>query len=660
LGLPLAAALAVLPYLAGIAAARAEEPSHILVVEDDGRVLTPPDPLPLDGRRLTFVPLASGGYATRLDAARGLLRPGTRVDFQESSSSARIALRTPFPFYGELYQEVFVHAQGALSFGEPLASSPRAAASGELLAGVLSGPPVVAALWNELQTGSADAAKGVFVDEREDALVITWYSVPSVRPSGEANTFRVTLRHDGRIDLEYGGMATRWGVVGLSPGTTRERVQIVDFATAPVVPPRSAALAWYRDLPVLNEIALARRVYQRVADRFQFLTVFTTHPVDGPSPVWSTTVQNAERGIGMPLFDHSSLFGSRTLEHIVVMNDLAFYDDDPLRPPRLGNYAYAPSTLAVLAHETGHRWLAYAAAIDGGLAGPDGHWTYTFDSGASFLGGNDLHENADGTFTTVAAMREYGPLDLYLMGLMPPEDVAQSFVVDDAHDFVPERSRGGDWLGAESHPEEGVTFKGTRREVTVGGVIERAGAREPDATRARRGFRMAMVLVVPAGAKPDAAQVAKLERIRRGFGPFFATATGHRARMQTWLPKVGSGLHVATDAALLAGRPRLLDASLRSDGAGRSEVVLDYADYDADLVSLEVTTDASPGAPPALVDVAPGTVGNRRGSVSFALRDLPAEATTLELALVDNRGLRTRAALRLALDDATPQVAARQ
>ena len=271
--------------------------------------------------------------------------------------------------------------------------------------------------------------------------------------------------------------------------------------------------------------------------------MFTTQPVDGPSPVWSTTVQNADRGIGMPVFDHSALFGSKALEHVVVMNDVDFYADDPTQPPRLPSYAYAPSTLAVLAHETGHRWLAYAGGIDD-LAGAHGHWNYVLDSGASFLGGNALRQNADGTFSSTAAMRAYGPLDRYLMGFAAPEEVQPFFVVDDAHDFVPALSRGGEPMGIDSHPEEGVRFRGTRRDVTIGEVIERSGPREPDASTARTAFRMATVLVVPAGTRPDDGKVAKVERVRRAFGPFFRAATGNRARMHTWLPGTPANQHV--------------------------------------------------------------------------------------------------------------------
>lgn len=634
-------------WLAATAGAWAADTSNVLVVEDDGRILSPAEPLPLSGRRLSFTPTDGAGYATQLGPSRGLLRRGTHIDFQGSPDGVvRIALKTPFSYFGTQYGEVYVHAQGALSFGEPIQGGPRADKSGALLSGILGGPPAVAALWNELQVPVGDPARGVFVDQTDAALVVTWYQVPSVRPAGELNTFRLTLSASGAIDLDYGAMGTRWGIVGLSPGQGRDGVRLVDFASAPAVAPRTATLAWYRDLPVLNEIALARKVYERLPDRFQFLTVFTTQPVDGPSPVWSTTVQNADRGIGMPIFDHSALFGGRTLEHIVVMNDVGFYADDPQQSPLVSTYAYAPSTLAVLAHEIGHRWLAYAGGIDQGLAGADGHWSYGLDSGASFLGGNALKANGDGSFTSLAAMTSYGPLDRYLMGFSAPGEVAPFFVVDDAHDFLPPRTRGGELLGPDSHPEAGVTFHGTRRDVTIDDVIEHTGTREPDASKARTTFRMATVLVVPAGEQADDAQLAKVERIRRAFGPFFRMATGNRGHMRTWLPASEAERTVPPDPVLLSGRPRLLDGTVRRDQSGRATVALDYADFDGDLTALEVSADGG-SAPPATVDVALGTLGNRRGSVAFALRDLPPGATTLRLALIDNRGLTSHAALRV-------------
>lgn len=647
-------ALALLPVVAAVlsltvvAPARALDAGNVLILEDDGTMLTPAAPVPLAGKRLTFSPARDGGYTTRIGPSRGLLRRGTRIDFaSQPDGVVRIPLAAPVAFYGRMHDEIHVHPQGVVSFGAPLTATARADASGQLVAGVLGGPPLVAALWNELQPSSADSGRGVFVDQAAGATIVTWYQTSSARPAGEPNTFRLTIGADGTIDLDYGALASRWGIIGLTPGSDRVGVRMTDFASAPRVAPRTATLAWYNDLPQLNEIAVARAVYARLPDRFQFLTVFTTQQVDGPTPVWSTTVQNADRGIGMPVFDHSGVFGSGVLEHVVVMNDVGFYADDPEQSPRAAGYAYAPSTLAILAHEVGHRWLAYASAADQRLAGADGHWSYVLDSGASFLGGNEIHANPDGSFSTIEAMRAYGPLDRYLMGFAAPAEVPPFFVVDGAHSFEPKPGHVGEAIGPDSHPEAGVRFQGTRRDLTIDDVRARIGDREPDASAARSAFRMVTVLVVPAGGHADATQVEKVERIRRAFGPFFRAATGHRARIATWLPASRDPASAVADPLLLSGRPRLLDGSARRDAGGRAEVVLDYADLDGDVTSLLVTTDAAGGAPPVAVDVAQGTIGNRRGSLSFVLRDLPEDAKQLKLALVDNRGLVSRATLPL-------------
>ena len=76
---PIVAAM-VLASLAGalpaLAAARVENAGDVLVVHDDGTILTPPEPLPLAGRRLRFVPAMRGGYATQLAS---ISTPSTRA-----------------------------------------------------------------------------------------------------------------------------------------------------------------------------------------------------------------------------------------------------------------------------------------------------------------------------------------------------------------------------------------------------------------------------------------------------------------------------------------------------------------------------------------------------------------------------------------------------
>ena len=93
--------------LAAAVPARALDTSNVLVLEDDGTILTPADPVPLAGKRLTLSPSADGGYTTRIGPSRGLLRRGSHLDFAaQPEGVARIALQTPVRFYGQTYDEI--------------------------------------------------------------------------------------------------------------------------------------------------------------------------------------------------------------------------------------------------------------------------------------------------------------------------------------------------------------------------------------------------------------------------------------------------------------------------------------------------------------------------------------------------------------------------
>ncbi len=647
----MALALAAIASGLGGATAVAGPPAadaNIVVVEADEAILAPPVPLPFAGQLIRFTPLAQGGYETAVEraAAPTGVAPGVerrRLDFPASGEPLRVSLPRPFPLFGRSHGEIHVHPHGAVSLGEPLSPASRASAasSAELLRDLATGPPVIAALWNELLPGRAADGGGVFVEQGEDRVSVRWVRVPSARPADEPNSFAITLHEDGRVELEYGELATRWGIIGLSPGAVRERTEMVDLATAPQIGPSQAAFAWYHDLPALDEMELAQRVYRELPDRFQFLSVFTSLPVEGPSLVGSQLVKNQDRGIGLRVFDHSLLFGSRNLEHVVLMNDLAFWDDDPTRPPRIPAYAFAPSTLAVLAHEAGHRWIGQTAGTSSGLTSADGHWSFFLESGGSFLGGNRMVDHRDGTFTTLGGLSVFGPLDQYLMGVRRPEEVAPFYVVEPAGGFEPARAASGEAFAADSRPEGGVHFRGTRRDVTIDDLIRSAGERSPRAASGPRVFRMAFVLVVPAGARPSDAQLEKVERIRRGFAPFFQAATDGRARVSTSLPARAVQPGLAEDAALRSGEPRVLGVEVRPRAGGRLAVKLDWVDREADLTTVELSTDAGSAVPPTEVDVVPGSYGARRGSLVVNLRDLPAQAREIRATLLDRRGQRS-------------------
>ncbi len=643
-GLNLAIVVAVVGLLSGAARpADAAVANNLIVIEDDGNILESPEPMPFAGRRIILAPTA-GGYVTRVEPGVVPTALGARLTLGDAPAQPiHVPLVRPVPIYGRFHHDLFVHPHGAVSFGAPLPEGAGAWATkpADRLGGLLGGPPVLAVLWNELRPlEQARSGGGIYVAELPDRVVVTWARVPSVRPAGLPNTFRAVIHRSGRIELEYPRVETGWGIVGLSPGKGRAGTDIVDLATEPDVLPGRALFSWYRDRPRLNEIALARRVYAEAPDRFDFLAVFTDRVVEGSHLVGSVTVANDVQGIGMPIFNHARVFGSKNLEHIVLMNSLSFYDADPAKPPRIPSYAYSPSTLAVLGHELGHRWLAHAGEP---LVGPGrrGHWNYFLDTDGSFMGGSRLTENADGTFTTEDVMTRYGELDQYLMGVRPPEEVEDFFVVEEPWGIDATQS---------AAPAAGMTFGGERRDLSVDDVIARLGERTP-APDGVPSFRMGFVLVVPRGVDPAPAQLAKLQRIRRGFGPYFRAATDGRARVRTWLPRAVPAKAVS-GLPPLPRNPFILGVGFRPGDDGAPVASVDFLDVGADVLELELSTDASSDLPPARVDLVGAAYGNVRGTVSFPLRHIPPGATEIHLSLVDSSGLRSQV-FAVSLPDST-------
>lgn len=615
--------------LAGSVSARAERFGHVLVVEDDGRIFEPPAKLSFAGRRIDFAPTADGGYRMRHSRLRWQPRGlGRRLVFPGGSGrAARVDLEQPIRVFGVPYTTIWVHPNGAIALGEDWRAGVQALATspGSLLAGLVSGPAVVAPLWNELDPGAASAG-GVFLARSRGGLLLSWLDVPSARPAGEPNTFRVFLHRDGRIAFEYAKLATRWGIVGLSPGRARAATHIVDLAQIDVLPPREATLGWYRDRPRLDTTALARRVFAEIPDSFEFLTVFTDQPVDAPHLVYSETVANDAVGLGLPLFNHGALHGSATLEHIVVMNDLEFWADDPRQKPQHASYAYAPSTQAVLAHEVGHRWTPRLLDPPFQRVAGSGHWSSLLATQASFLGGAAFRKDGDGAFRVAASMSRYGYLDRYLMGLIPAAAVPPFFAIESPS------------LASPRPLAVGTRITGTRRDLEIEDLIDELGRRSPEAGRAKRDFRMAFVLVVPAGATAEARDIHKLQRIRRSFAPFFRQASGGSGRMATGLGARGAIRPRVVDPGLLAGEPHVLAAEFFVAGGAELGLDLEWADLDGNLAALEISTDITADLPSTRIDLVPRVHGRRRGTLQFSLGSLPAQATRVEIILVDATG----------------------
>jgi hypothetical protein len=212
----------------------------------------------------------------------------------------------------------------------------------------------------------------------------------------------------------------------------------------------------------------------------------------------------------------------------MLMDDLGKYPADPGQRANGEN-----TTLALVAHETGHRWGATlrfrdatGASSDAWLGRQLAHWSFFCATDASVLEGNAIEDRGGGSFRTVDAVKRYGPFDLYAMGLLAPSEVPPTFYVEDVSGATQNR---------ESPPRTGVSFSGTRHEVAIGDVVAAMGPRNPPASGAPRVHRQAWVYVVSRGRAADGAALAKLDAIRRAFGDFFATATGGRMTVETRL-----------------------------------------------------------------------------------------------------------------------------
>lgn len=148
------------------------------------------------------------------------------------------------------------------------------------------------------------------------------------------------------------------------------------------------------------------------------------------------------------------------------------------------------------------------------------------DTDASHLEGNDIEDLGGGSFRTVAAGQRYSPLDQYLMGLRGPAEVAPFFFVRGPFG-VADTDPGRD-------PRVGVSFRGSRKDVSIEDVIAAIGPRIPPAGQAPNRFRQAFIFVA-VGEAPDPADIQRVDRFRGAWEPHFQRATDDRATVGTQL-----------------------------------------------------------------------------------------------------------------------------
>lgn len=494
---------------------------EVAVLVDDGSLIVNPSRVDLDDFGVQFVPQKKGGFVVSpsSDPVGGEI--GERLALSDDDvREISFPKGFKFRFFNKNYTKLFVHSDGNLTFGTPDAES-----SERDLVRLIGGPPRIAPLFADLNPEIATGNGGVYVLASKAKIVVTWLEVPEFGQSSP-NTFQAVLYPTGRITFAFGRLDTVVAVVGIAPGGGGD-MQVLDYTESLPSGVLKAGIAErFAAERSVDDLGVARAFFREFADDYDHLIVFLDFPHSlGDAFAYELTIKNEIHGIGNDVFDSSGLAGSKgRLRSFVQMGALNRY---PVSPEE--DILGTNSSLDVLAHEAGHRWLATFNFLDEGGQGSDAllgrqraHWSFCHNSLASLMEGNRFREDGGDRFTSVGATEQYSPLDLYGMGLIPAGDVPPFYYVDGCND-------------RERAPAVGVVIQGRRVDVTIDQIIAAEGPREPAANRAPHSFKLAFVLVANGGQFPSTDSIAKVDRIRAAFEPHFARVTDGLGTVSTAL-----------------------------------------------------------------------------------------------------------------------------
>ena len=269
--------------------------------------------------------------------------------------------------------------------------------------------------------------------------------------------------------------------------------------------------------------SIAREFYKTHKDEYDFLVIFTNFDLQFPeadAKAFYMGVRNDVQGLGIELFDYSSLFGSSgKLQGTIDMGNISNLVADPVDPG-------FEETLSTLAHEQMHRWGAHLRFRDANgnistdLLGKDSaHWSFLLNSYGSVLYGNYWQDNGNGAFTSIGASKYYSPLDLYLMGFNDKTHVPPMLLIDN-----PEINR-------ERLPETGATISGSPRSVTMDDITIVEGERAPGAAESQKSFRTAFIFITEPGTFAGD-EIYGIENIRNGWVTRYSVLTDGKGIMQ--------------------------------------------------------------------------------------------------------------------------------
>ncbi|MGH7491927.1 MAG: FlgD immunoglobulin-like domain containing protein [bacterium] len=516
-----------------LAPARTYVANNLVVIEDDGSIVTEPfrNVFDLDGRRLHFVPNNSGGYdITSLPPAFDT-NFGTNLNAGDDTNH-RIAFTTgfSFPFFGTGWDHVWVRSNANVTFGST--GNPDFYDPNDFFLEL----PMIAALFADLNPAQSGR---VLYRQAADRFVVTWDRLPEFDTSN-SNTVQLTLFVDGSFDIAYNSVAIRLAinnlpiVAGFNSGQPGAEAAQVNLSNLPITGSNaSVVFEVFQEVVArdVNVVAVAQRFYDVQPDSFEQLVMITDFDLLNDFLfAFHLGVQNEVSGLGINIFNNSSALGSAgRLKSFLHMNHIDAWSEEPA----------GLSFVNVLGQEAEHAWGAF---VNYGRAGQGSdlilgrslaHWSFYFETEGSVMEGNSWRDNGNGTFTTVKSFDNYSLLDHYLMGLRPPEEVKPLFLLEVPGVTLEQRSR---------FPELGVTVTATKQPVLIDDIVAVEGPRLPSAQDAPHVFRQAFIYLLRQGTQATQQHLDKAERFRTSWVDYYADRTDGRGIMQTQL---GAELSVA-------------------------------------------------------------------------------------------------------------------
>ena len=381
----------------------------ILVMSGDGGVILGQNLFPqaLLGRQIHFQPedAAASAYRVALgdEPFRGDAIAEPAVNLMQPASGSPIGdddsrdfdLPFPFPMFGETHSRLHVNSNGHITFG-----SADALASTSSYAGFLSGPPKIAGATLDLDPSGSPADAGLYVYLSATEVIVSYVRIAEFFYSNRLVDFQIRLTPDGRISILHRRGPIGQYVMGITPGNSRDDGQLIRFVDAPADPIAQSIAEIFSGSSVgsFNIFRGSQVFYQTQPDDYDFLVFYNDAGIDPGSGAvaFEITVRNEVQGIGDDIVDRSTLFGSPSrLQAVINMGPLSQYPANPNgKVEALGTTENTP--LTVLAHEAGHRFLAFPRLREGAtntyslLGRQLAHWSFRFNSRGSFLEGSHI------------------------------------------------------------------------------------------------------------------------------------------------------------------------------------------------------------------------------------------------------------------------------